>query len=83
MFSFVSDHHHITLTLLGFCTSEPSQTAPNAVSTDGQGYVVEDATYRQHLQNAVEIKQVGPIVVDFVHAIHSATEINMQKSQCP
>jgi len=51
--------------------------------TDGQGYVVEDATYRQHLQNAVEIKQVGPIVVDFVHAIHSAIENNMQKSQSP
>jgi hypothetical protein len=45
--------------------------------------VVEDATYRQHLQNAVEIKQVGPIVVDFVHAIHSAIENNMQKSQSP
>jgi hypothetical protein len=51
--------------------------------TDGQGYVVEDATYRQHLQDAVEIKQVGPIVVDFVHTIHSAIEINMQKSQSP
>jgi hypothetical protein len=26
--------------------------------TNGQGYVVEDSTYRQHLEEAVEIRQV-------------------------
>jgi hypothetical protein len=50
--------------------------------TDGQGYFVEEAPYREHLQTATEIKQVS------THRLHPVNrffiillETNLHQSQ--
>lgn len=50
--------------------------------TDGQGYVVEDFPYRQHLATAVEIKQVSlmDVASDF-HNYWFFSENHLQKPQ--
>jgi hypothetical protein len=50
--------------------------------TDGNGYVVEDSPYREHLGEAVEIKQVCYLIYQWlVDAIDSVKEIHMQEPQ--
>ena len=47
---------------------------------NGQGYVMEDSTYWQHLEEAVEIRQVCYLTWRWlVGTIDSATEIHMQE----